>query len=82
MNEVVAPDMLAERTRELAARLASGPTVAYGEVKRLLRRAAQASLGEQLDAELAAFCRCAETSDFAEGMSAFFSKRKPVYLGK
>jgi 2-(1,2-epoxy-1,2-dihydrophenyl)acetyl-CoA isomerase len=36
----------------------------------------------QLDAELAAFARCAATADFAEGTGAFVAKRKPAFTGK
>jgi 2-(1,2-epoxy-1,2-dihydrophenyl)acetyl-CoA isomerase len=35
-----------------------------------------------MQAEEEAFRACAATSDFAEGISAFFDKRKPRFEGK
>ena len=69
-------------TEALAERLAAGPTLAYGRIKRLLRDSFGRSLGEQLEAERAAFCASAATADFAEGVTAFFDKRPPRYEGR
>ena len=82
VNRVVpARDLVAE-TEALAERLAAGPTLAYGRIKRLLRDSFGRSLGEQLEAERAAFCASAATADFAEGVTAFFDKRPPRYEGR
>jgi 2-(1,2-epoxy-1,2-dihydrophenyl)acetyl-CoA isomerase len=62
-------------------RLAAGPVFAYAQTKRLLRSSHEKSLQDQLDAELEAFCACARTGDFAEGVDAFFEKRRPVFRG-
>ena len=82
VNRVVPADELAAATRELAARLASGPTLAYGNLKRLLREAGGRSLAQQLDAEAEGFLRCTATADFAEGVAAFLQKRPPRFDGR
>ncbi|MES2257002.1 MAG: enoyl-CoA hydratase-related protein [Pseudomonadota bacterium] len=81
VNRVVARADLPEASAKLAQRLASGPTLALGHTKRLLRGALGAGLGQQLDAEQAAFRACAASTDFAEGLNAFFDKRKAVFTG-
>jgi 2-(1,2-epoxy-1,2-dihydrophenyl)acetyl-CoA isomerase len=73
---------LRKETQALAARLASGPTVAFAETKRLLEASQQNSLQQQLDAEAEAFARCAATDDMREGVSAFGEKRRPGFKGR
>ncbi|CAN7606760.1 enoyl-CoA hydratase/isomerase family protein [Duganella sp. LjRoot269] len=81
VNRVVARAGLDEATAALAQRLAAGPTFAYGQTKRLLRGAFGNDLARQLDLEQAAFCACAGSDDFAEGVNAFFGKRKAAFSG-
>lgn len=81
VNRVVAADELAAATEQLACRLAAGPTIAYGHTKRLLRAAGTSSLQEQLDAERDLFCRGTRSSDFKEGVDAFFGRRPAVFTG-
>ena len=82
VNRVVAADRLEEETMALARRLAEGPTLAYGRLKRLLRRSFESDLAGQLDAEREAFCASTGTRDFAEGVAAFFGRRKPSFEGR
>lgn len=82
VNRVVPAAELESRTRELIASLAAGPARAYGETKTLANQAYDRSLAEQLAAEVQAFARCAGTRDFAEGVTAFVEKRKPVFKGE
>jgi 2-(1,2-epoxy-1,2-dihydrophenyl)acetyl-CoA isomerase len=82
VSRVVPAAELETATRTLAARLASGPRHAYGEIKRLLAAAPERDLAAQLQAEAEAFARCGATQDFAEGVRAFLEKRKPVFSGK
>lgn len=81
VNRVVPAAALAEETGALARRLAQGPTLAYAQTRRLLRGAFDRSLPEQLEAERAAFKRCADSADFAEGIAAFFGKRPAAFRG-
>lgn len=71
-----------EVTAKLVARLKAGPLHAYGEIKRLLAASHDNQIESQLQSESEAFGRCGGTDDFAEGVTAFLEKRKPVFKGK
>ena len=81
VNKVVPAAALAAETDALAAKLADGPTFAFGQMKRLLRRSLDHDLASQLDAEQEAFQSCAATPDFREGVSAFVEKRRARFSG-
>lgn len=81
VNRVVPPNDLASQSEQMVRRLASGPTQAYGHLKRLMRASLQNDLDTQLDAEAAGFFACAETRDFSEGVGAFLQKRSPAFTG-
>jgi 2-(1,2-epoxy-1,2-dihydrophenyl)acetyl-CoA isomerase len=66
--------------QELAARLAHGPTVAYGQIKRQL--AAGGGLAEALEVEADAQAISGATEDHANATAAFVRKEKPIYLGR
>ena len=66
VGEVVADERLVEAVGAFAARLASGPTFAFAQTKRLLRDGAGRSLAEQLRAEQAAGLLCGRSEDAAE----------------
>ena len=80
VNWVVPTDLLAAETERIAQRLASGPTRAYAEAKRLVNQSLDV-LGAQMEKELQAFSRCARGPDLKEGVTAFVEKRKPVFRG-
>lgn len=81
VNRVVPSAELLEQTLALGQRLASGPTLALGKMKRLLRVSFDHTLSEQLDLESQAFQDSTRTADFAEALQAFFAKRKPNFKG-
>jgi len=81
-NRVVPAARLEEETARLAARLASGPTRAFGLLKQLMRETARNGLDAQLAAEVEAFGACAATADFKEGVRAFVGKRTPRFTGR
>jgi 2-(1,2-epoxy-1,2-dihydrophenyl)acetyl-CoA isomerase len=81
VSEVVEADALQARAAELATQLAALPTRAIGMTKRLLDRAAGATLEEQLELEAQMQAAAAETQDFAEGVAAFLEKRDPKFSG-
>jgi 2-(1,2-epoxy-1,2-dihydrophenyl)acetyl-CoA isomerase len=62
-----------------AARLAAGPTHAYGAIKSLLAAACALSPFEVLDREAENQARLFGTEDFAEGIDAFRAKRRPQF---
>jgi 2-(1,2-epoxy-1,2-dihydrophenyl)acetyl-CoA isomerase len=81
VNRVVPEAELEAETLALARRLAEGPAQAIAQIKRLMHISFEHDLRGQLDAERAAFLRCAATPDFAEGLDAFLGKRKPRFGG-
>jgi 2-(1,2-epoxy-1,2-dihydrophenyl)acetyl-CoA isomerase len=80
VNRVVRAEAL--QAEALAQRLAAGPTLAYGRMKRLLRASFDRDLAAQLDAEREAFIAGTRTHDFAEGLAAFFERRPAVFEGR
>lgn len=82
VNRVVADDALAEAGRELAERLAKGPSIALGYMKRNLNAAEHAPLAELLDLEAWNHTRCGFTDDHKEAAQAFVDKRQPVFHGR
>ena len=67
--------------RELAARLAAGPTVAYGQIKRQLAIGGTGTLAEALEAEYEAQRVSGGTADHRAATMAFVNKQKPVFEG-
>jgi 2-(1,2-epoxy-1,2-dihydrophenyl)acetyl-CoA isomerase len=82
VNRVVPAEALQAEALALAQRLAAGPTLAYGRMKRLLRASFDRDLAAQLDAEREAFIAGTRTHDFAEGLAAFFERRPAVFEGR
>lgn len=81
VNWTVPAGSLAEEAGKIATRLAKGPTVAYGEAKRLLNASFERGMETQMEDELTAFARCAQTQDLREGVTAFVEKRKASFRG-
>jgi 2-(1,2-epoxy-1,2-dihydrophenyl)acetyl-CoA isomerase len=79
VTEVIPDDELDAAAVELAARLAAGPTAAFGSVKRLLQASATTTLAEQLDAEAREIARNAALPDGREGVMAFLEKRQAQF---
>jgi len=78
---VEADDQVLPAARELAGRLAAGPTTAYAAIKRQLAIGGTGSLADALAAEAAAQQRSAATTDHREATFAFVAKRPPVFTG-
>jgi 2-(1,2-epoxy-1,2-dihydrophenyl)acetyl-CoA isomerase len=78
VNRVVADAKVLDEALVIAAQLASGPTQAYGKVKRLIAQ----SLGafeSQMVLEAETIAGQAASPEGAEGINAFLEKRRPVY---
>ena len=82
MNEIVAPDKLLNRARELAAGLLQNSPASLLATKRLLKNYASAELGPQVAAAVDENARIRTTADFREGVSSFLEKRNPRWTGK
>jgi 2-(1,2-epoxy-1,2-dihydrophenyl)acetyl-CoA isomerase len=81
-NWVCEPDQLAGKTREIATRLAQGPTVAYRYMKENLNRAMAGEVDDCLDLEATHHIHCGQTEDHREATRAFVEKREPVFKGR
>lgn len=78
-NRVVAPDQLAEITREVAERLASGPSFAIAKTKEMLNREMNMNLSAALECEAQAQAICMQHPDYREAYEAFVEKRRPKF---
>ncbi len=81
-NWVCPPEQLASRTREIAERLAKGPTVAFRYMKENLNRALNGDIDDCLDLEATHHIHCGQTEDHREAAKAFVEKREPVFKGR
>jgi 2-(1,2-epoxy-1,2-dihydrophenyl)acetyl-CoA isomerase len=81
LSEVVPNGDVRDRALVLARRLASGPTVAYGGMRRLLRDSFTNTLTDHLQAETDTIGRTGNSSDTAEAVAAFLAKRRPTFEG-
>jgi 2-(1,2-epoxy-1,2-dihydrophenyl)acetyl-CoA isomerase len=79
---VVEDEELVEESVALATRLAQGPTVALGLIRRLARNAQGLSLSDALAAERDAQREAGHTHDFANAVAAFLQKREPRFEGR
>jgi len=82
VNRVVPHDDLMAQTKEWAARLAAGPTRAYGLIKRGVNRALALDLEGALEYEAHLQEVAGRTEDHREGVAAFLAKRTPQYMGR
>jgi len=74
-------DLMSE-AEALAHRLASGPTVALGQMKRTVRRGLQSDLNTTLQREAAGQQIAGNSADAKEGIAAFLQKRKAEFKGR
>ena len=79
---VVDDEDLASEAVALATRLAQGPTMAYGLLRKLAREAGQLPLAEALAAERIAQRDAGRTEDFKSAVMAFLQKRPPRFDGR
>lgn len=79
--EVTDDDALMDRARQIASKLAGGPTVALGHIRTLINASSGNSYADQLDLERAMQKAAGRTEDFVEGVSAFAQKRKAEFKG-
>jgi methylglutaconyl-CoA hydratase len=82
INEIVAPEKLLTRARELADVLLENSPSSLRATKKLLTDHAQAQMDAQIEAAIRENAGIRSTADFREGISSFLEKRKPVWTGK
>jgi len=81
LTKVVPAAEYEDALRGFAARLAAGPTVAYGAVRRLLDFSATRTLEETLDLEGQLIAKTGGTRDHANAVQSFLAKREPEFTG-
>ncbi len=81
-NEVVEPDQLISRSRELASQLMENSPASLMATKRLLSAFSGNELDEQIRLAVEENARIRGSEDFREGVSSFLEKRKPRWSGR
>jgi 2-(1,2-epoxy-1,2-dihydrophenyl)acetyl-CoA isomerase len=81
VNWVCEAEELQAKTREIALRLASGPSVAYRYMKENLNRAMAGTVDDCMDLEATHHVHCGQTEDHRNATKAFVDKREPVFNG-
>jgi enoyl-CoA hydratase len=81
VQEIVEPERLDERARELAERIAANAPIAAQLAKHLVRIAQSTSVEVGLAYENDTFAYCFTTNDAVEGRAAFTEKRPPRFTG-
>jgi methylglutaconyl-CoA hydratase len=82
VSEIVPPENLMKRARELAALLLENSAASLRATKQLLTEHARAELDSQFEAAVRENAAIRTTADFREGITSFLEKRKPVWTGK
>jgi enoyl-CoA hydratase/carnithine racemase len=81
-NRVVPPEQLLPTARELAVRLATGPTYAHGMTKLMVNNEWTMDINTALEAEAQAQALLMMGEDHRAFYEAFREKRKPEFRGK
>jgi len=82
ISEIVAPENLMARSRELAALLMENSPASLRATKKLLNDHARSDLDTQIEAAVRENAAIRTTADFREGIASFLEKRRPVWSGK
>ncbi|HYM62541.1 MAG TPA: enoyl-CoA hydratase [Thermoanaerobaculia bacterium] len=82
VDRVVSAADLPQETERLAGALATGPPIPLRDIKRALALSERNDLTAQIDLETDNQLRAFQSADAAEGMAAFFAKRKPRFQGR
>ena len=82
VSQVVPHDELEAATKELAMRLAMGPSVAIRLAKRLIYGCLELDLEKALEEHQKAILTALSTEDAKEGPRAWIEKREPVFKGR
>ncbi|GAC1385496.1 MAG: enoyl-CoA hydratase-related protein [Marmoricola sp.] len=81
-SRVVDDSALMAESRALATKLANGPTVAYGAIRRSVAFAASHDFAQALGFEGEMMALTSKTEDHPEAVAAFVEKRAPHFTGR
>jgi enoyl-CoA hydratase len=82
VDEVADDDVLVDRTRELAERIAGHSPIALKLIKQAVRASAEMPLAAGLELERELFITAFASEDRQEGVAAFLEKRAPRFQGR
>jgi len=82
VNELVAPERLMARARELASQIMESSPSSLRATKKLVNGFLSEILDRQIGQAVEENARIRQTADFREGISSFLEKRKPVWSGQ
>jgi len=82
VNKVVPVDDYESAWKDMAARLAAGPPIAYRYMKENINRSVTGELATTLDLESTHHRHTGTTADHKEASKAFVEKREPVFQGR
>jgi len=82
INRVYDDERLIPEAMELAASLASGPTIALNLMRKAYWQSMDNTYEQQLHLEAVLQLQALATEDATEGRMAFYQKRKPLFSGK
>ena len=82
VNKLFPPETVLEEAKAYALKLATGPTLALGHIKRCVYEGMQLPLAEGLALERELVAELFASQDAQEGLSAFVEKRQAEFKGK
>jgi methylglutaconyl-CoA hydratase len=82
VTEIVPPENLMTRAREVANMLLEASPTSLTMTKRLLLRYDEDQLGHEVEAATLENAKIRATEDFREGLSSFLEKRPPKWTGR
>jgi 2-(1,2-epoxy-1,2-dihydrophenyl)acetyl-CoA isomerase len=82
INQVVEVDELDVAVENIVSAFRTLPPIAVGKAKMLINKSLNNDMISHLELESKTAAWSAGTEDFAEGISAFVEKRKPIFKGK
>jgi 2-(1,2-epoxy-1,2-dihydrophenyl)acetyl-CoA isomerase len=81
-TKVVPAAELESEVADLAGRLAAGPTLSYGAIRRSIHFSAGNDFGSALEFEAQMMADTGASEDHANAVAAFVAKEKPVFQGR
>jgi len=81
-SKVVDQDEFEAEVAALSRRLAAGPTVSYGAIRRSVEFSSGHDLAQSLEFEAAMMTLTGDTEDHRNAVTSFLSKEKPTFTGR